>query len=63
MQQTVHRAMKRQLFRPRMSEEGLLESDNLVFEHSFFYRQADLDKLTTITPKAEQQSADENSES
>jgi len=63
MQQAVHRAIKRQLHRPRMSEEGLLESDNLVFEHSFFYRQADLDKLTTKMPKAEQQSADENSES
>ena len=63
MQQTVHREMKRQLFRPRMTDEGFLESDNIVFEHTFFYRQADLDKLTIKTPKAEPQAADEDSES
>ena len=63
MQQTVHREIRRRIFRPRMTEDGLLESENLVFEHSFFYRQADLDKLTIKTPKEEQQSADENSES
>ena len=63
MQHTVHRELKRRIFRPRMNGEGLLESENLVFEHSFFYRQADLDKLTIETPKAEQQSADEDSES
>ncbi|MBT8089955.1 MAG: tetratricopeptide repeat protein [Gammaproteobacteria bacterium] len=63
MQKMVHNEMKRRIFRPRMSDGGVLETDNLVFEHSFFYRQADLDKLTKKTPAAEQQSADENSES
>ncbi|MDH3576513.1 MAG: tetratricopeptide repeat protein [Gammaproteobacteria bacterium] len=63
MQQIVHREIRQQVFRPRMSDEGLLESDNLVFEHSFFYRQADLDKLTREAPQANQQSTNENSES
>lgn len=63
MQRIVHREIRQQVFRPRMSDEGLLESDNLVFEHSFFYRQADLDKLTREEPEANQQSTDENSES
>ncbi len=63
MQRMVHREIRRQVFRPRMTDEGLQQSDNLVFEHSFFYRQADLDKLTRQEPQADQQSTDENSES
>lgn len=62
MQRTVHREIRRRVFRPRMTDEGVQESDNLVFEHAFFYRQADLDKLTKGTAQADQQSTDENPE-
>lgn len=63
MQRMVHREIRRRVFRPRMTDEGLQQSDNLVFEHSFFYRQADLDKLTKGKTQANQQSTDENPES
>ena len=45
MQRIVHREIRRRVFRPKMSEGELQDSDNLVFEHSFFYRQSDLDAL------------------
>ena len=46
MQRMVHREVRRRVFRPQMSDEKSSASDTLVFEHKFFYRQADLDKLT-----------------
>jgi tetratricopeptide (TPR) repeat protein len=46
MQRMVHREIRRRVFRPKMSDGELQDSDNLVFEHSFFYRQSDLDALT-----------------
>ena len=45
MQRMVHREIRRRVFRPKMSDGELQESDNLVFEHSFFYRQSDLDAI------------------
>lgn len=45
MQRMVHREIRQRVFRPKMSDGELLDSDNLVFEHSFFYRQSDLDAL------------------
>jgi tetratricopeptide (TPR) repeat protein len=45
MQRMVHREIRRRVFRPQMSDAESRESDTLVFEHQFFYRQADLDKL------------------
>ncbi|MGB5624409.1 MAG: hypothetical protein WBM61_01650 [Woeseiaceae bacterium] len=45
MQRMVHREIRRRVFRPKMSDGELQDSDNLVFEHSFFYRQSDLDAL------------------
>jgi hypothetical protein len=62
MQRTVHREIRQRVFRPRMTDEGMQESDNLIFEHSFFYSQADLDKLTEGKAQADQQSTDENPE-
>ncbi len=46
MQRMVHREIRRRVFRPQVSDAGSRESDTLVFEHQFFYRQADLDALT-----------------
>lgn len=54
MQQMVHREIRRRVFRPQMRDAETSGSDTLVFEHKFFYRQADLDKLTGKT----QQTAD-----
>ncbi len=45
MQQLVHREIRNSVFRPRLVESKIESSDNLIYEHSFFYRQADLDKL------------------
>ena len=45
MQRMAHREIRRRVFRPQMTDAEARESDNLVFEHRFFYRQADLDKL------------------
>jgi len=45
MQRMAHREIRSRVFRPQMSDGKLQESDNLVFEHSFFYRQSDLDAL------------------
>lgn len=54
MQRMVHREIRRRVFRPQMSDAKARASDTLVFEHKFFYRQADLDELTGKT----QQTAD-----
>jgi tetratricopeptide (TPR) repeat protein len=45
MQRTVHREIRRRVFRPQMEDGKLRKSDSLVFDHSFFYRQSDLDAL------------------
>lgn len=52
MQRMVHREIRRRVFRPQMSDAELRESDNLTFEHEFFYRQADLDKLIQQSQQA-----------
>jgi len=49
MQRMVHREIRRRVFRPQMSDAESSGSDTLVFEHKFFYRQADLDALTGKT--------------
>ena len=57
MQRMVHREMRSRVFRPMMTNTELQTSGNLVFEHTFFYRQSDLDKLRENT----QQPADKSS--
>ena len=57
MQRMVHREVRRRVFRPIMGNAELQTTGNLVFEHSFFYRQSDLDKLR----ESAQQPADEPS--
>ena len=63
MQRMVHREIAQRGYRPQMADGQLRESDELSFEHSFFYRQEDLDALTKGKARADQQSTDENSES
>ena len=62
MQRMVHREIRRRVFRPPMADGQLRDSGNLVFEHSFFYRQADLDKLRAEQQATAPLSADSNSE-
>jgi len=45
MQRVVHREIRKRIYRPMLTDSQPTESGNLVFEHSFFYRQSDLDKL------------------
>jgi tetratricopeptide (TPR) repeat protein len=52
MQRMVHREIRQRVFRPRMLDGQLQTSDNLVFEHTFFYQQADLDKAISIQEQA-----------
>lgn len=52
MQRMVHREIRRRVFRPQMIDAEARDSDNLVFEHKFFYRQSDLDKLTQSNQQA-----------
>ena len=63
MQRNVHREIRRRVFRPRMTDEGLQETTGLVFEHSFFYRQADLDKPSNGKEPTDQPSKGEDSKS
>lgn len=54
MQRMVHREIRTRVFRPMMIDGELEETGNQVFEHKFFYRKSDLDKL--IRRKQESQS-------
>lgn len=52
MQRMVHREIRRRVFRPQMVDAEIGESDSQVFEHTFYYRQSDLDKLIQANKKA-----------
>jgi len=53
MQRMVHREIRQRLFRPQIENAELRNSDNRVFEHTFFYQQADLDKAIAQQEAAE----------
>ncbi|MDH3615880.1 MAG: tetratricopeptide repeat protein [Gammaproteobacteria bacterium] len=55
MQRMVHREIRQRVFRPLMRDGRLQTSDNFVFEHSFFYQQADLDKAISMQEQAAKQ--------
>jgi tetratricopeptide (TPR) repeat protein len=52
MQRMVHREIRQRVFRPKMMDGQLQASDSLVFEHTFFYQQADLDKAISMQEQA-----------
>jgi len=60
MQRIVHREVRSRVFRPMMANAELQTTGNQVFEHTFFYRQSDLDKLREKTqqPTDTEQPAD-----
>ena len=45
MQRDVEREVRRRLFRPRFENAEPADSKELLFEHTFYYRQSDLDAL------------------
>jgi hypothetical protein len=45
MQKMVHREIRGRIHRPRIVDGVPIDSDNLVFEHHFSYRQSYLDTL------------------
>jgi tetratricopeptide (TPR) repeat protein len=45
MQKTVHRELRRRVFRPRFFEANPVASPDQIIVHTFFYRQSDLDAL------------------
>ena len=45
IQSVVHREIRSRIFRPRIVEGEIVESNDMVFEHLFSYAQADLDDL------------------
>ena len=57
MQRMVHREMRRRVFRPMMANAQPQITGNQVFEHSFFYRQSDLDKLRKNAPPPAEESS------
>lgn len=61
MQRMVHREIRRRVFRPQMSEAELRESDNIVFTHTFYYSQSDLDELSSPEQQQSDETTDEES--
>lgn len=59
MQRMVHREMRRRIFRPVIADGQLETSDNLVFEHTFFYRQSDLNALRSPGQEAPGETTDQ----
>jgi tetratricopeptide (TPR) repeat protein len=45
MQRTVHREIRSRVFRPMLVDGAPQTSNNITFEHKFYYRQVDLDAL------------------
>lgn len=45
MQRIVHREIRNRIFRPVIVDATPVDSEDLVFEHNFFYQQSDLEKL------------------
>lgn len=63
MQRIVHREVRKRIFRPLVVDAQPTDSGDLVLEHSFLYRQSDLDKLLqqTAPQKREEAAATEDS--
>jgi len=62
MQRIVHREIRNSVFRPGMVDGQLLESEDQVFEHSFLYRQTDLDTLKKPPEQSASPAAEDNPE-
>lgn len=59
MQRAVHREIRNRVYRPMLVDGQPVDSGELVFEHSFLYRQSDLEKLRqqqTVSQQADRSS-------
>lgn len=57
MQTNAEREVRRRLFRPRFEKAEAVDSKEQLFEHTFYYRQSDLDALrSTDTAAAQEES-------
>jgi tetratricopeptide (TPR) repeat protein len=55
MQTDVEREVRRRLFRPRFENAEPADSKEQLFEHTFYYRQSDLDALRSNNPAPAQE--------
>ncbi|MGA8205891.1 MAG: tetratricopeptide repeat protein [Woeseiaceae bacterium] len=55
MQTNVEREVRRRLYRPRFDNADAVDSKKQLFEHTFYYRQSDLDALKVESPTPDQQ--------
>ena len=53
MQRMVHREIRRRVFRPMLVDGVPQTSESMKFEHTFYYRQSDLDALKQPQPAEE----------
>ena len=60
MQRTVHREIRRRIFRPRLEDGVPIDANEVIFEHGFSYSKADLDDMRKANAQAgdEQQAPD-----
>ena len=58
MQRMVHREIRRRVFRPRNVDGEPVETEGMVFEHEFSYRQSDLDAIREQNAAAAESTGD-----
>ena len=54
MQVQVQRELRRRIFRPQFEDAQAVSTDDQIFVHRFFYRQADLDALQAPATESEE---------
>jgi tetratricopeptide (TPR) repeat protein len=54
MQRSVQREVRTRVYRPQFVESGAIISDGQVLVHKFYYRQADLDAVRTMSESTQQ---------
>jgi hypothetical protein len=54
MQVHVQRELRRRIFRPQFEDAEAVSTDDQLFVHRFFYRQADLDALQASATESEE---------
>ena len=62
MEKDVLKEMRRLIYRPRLEEREVVDTDNMTYTHEFFYREADLpqpeEEETSDPPEAEEELAE-----
>lgn len=50
MEKDVLREMRRLIYRPRLEDRQVVNTENMIYTHEFFYREADLPKTEQEKP-------------